>query len=70
MKLSILSLLIGSAAAFAPSTSNSGSNVVAKAAIDDLEAIAAKSNPVLKVCETGAMAMLQDPLHLDHGVEQ
>lgn len=48
MKLSILSLLIGSAAAFAPSTSNSGSNVVAKAAIDDLEAIAAKSNPVLK----------------------
>lgn len=50
MKLSILSLLISSAAAFAPSKSTSGSNVVAKAAIDELEAIAAKSNPVLKVC--------------------
>lgn len=48
MKLSILSLLFGSAAAFAPSTSTSGSAVVAKAAMDDLEAIAAKSNPVLK----------------------
>ena len=49
MKLSILALLCGSAAAFAPATTNSGSAVVAKAAMDDLEAIAAKSNPVLKV---------------------
>lgn len=48
MKLSILALLCGSAAAFAPSTSTSGSAVVAKAAMDDLEAIAVKSNPVLK----------------------
>jgi len=48
MKLSILSLLISSAAAFAPSTSTSGSAVVTRAAMDDLEAIAAKSNPVLK----------------------
>jgi hypothetical protein len=48
MKLSILALLFGSAAAFAPATTNSGSAVVSKAAIDDLEAIAVKSNPVLK----------------------
>lgn len=48
MKLSILALLFGSAAAFAPATTNSGSAVVAKAAMDDLEAIAVKSNPVLK----------------------
>mmetsp|Transcript_13107 Transcript_13107/g.16590 ORF Transcript_13107/g.16590 Transcript_13107/m.16590 type:complete len:243 (+) Transcript_13107:118-846(+) len=48
MKLAILSLLCGSAAAFAPSTSTSGSAVVAKAAMDDLEAIAVKSNPILK----------------------
>jgi hypothetical protein len=53
MKLSILALLCGSAAAFAPVTTQSGSTVVAKAAIDDLEAIAAKSNPVLKVSEWG-----------------
>lgn len=49
MKLSILSLLISSAAAFAPSTSTSGSAVVSKAAMDDLQEIAEKSNPVLKV---------------------
>ena len=49
MKLAILSLLCGSAAAFAPSASTSGSAVVAKAAMDDLEAIAVKSNPILKV---------------------
>ena len=49
MKLSILALLCGSAAAFAPSTSTSGSAIVSKAAMDDLQEIAAKSNPVLKV---------------------
>ena len=49
MKLSILSLLFGSAAAFAPSASTSGSAVVSKAAMDDLQEVAAKSNPVLKV---------------------
>mmetsp|Transcript_15350 Transcript_15350/g.18678 ORF Transcript_15350/g.18678 Transcript_15350/m.18678 type:complete len:243 (-) Transcript_15350:222-950(-) len=48
MKLSILSLLIGSAAAFAPATTKSGSAVVAKAAMDDLVTVAEKSNPVLK----------------------
>lgn len=48
MKLSILTLLFGSAAAFAPSTTKSGSAVVAKAAMDDLKSVAAKSNPVLK----------------------
>jgi len=50
MKLSILTLLFGSATAFAPSTTKSGSAVVAKAAMDDLKSVAAKSNPVLKVC--------------------
>jgi len=48
MKLSILSLLIGSAAAFAPNTGVSRTSVATSAAIDDLEALAAKSNPVLK----------------------
>eukprot|EP00578_Thalassiosira_sp_NH16_P016879 CAMPEP_0181121424 /NCGR_PEP_ID=MMETSP1071-20121207/24733_1 /TAXON_ID=35127 /ORGANISM="Thalassiosira sp., Strain NH16" /LENGTH=240 /DNA_ID=CAMNT_0023206247 /DNA_START=1 /DNA_END=723 /DNA_ORIENTATION=- len=47
MKLSLLSLLIGSAAAFAPAPSSRGS-VATKAAIDDLKSIAEKSNPVLK----------------------
>lgn len=49
MKLSLLSLLIGSAAAFAPAPS-ARTSVATKAAIDDLKSIAEKSNPVLKVC--------------------
>jgi len=48
MKTSVLALLLGSASAFAPSTLKSGANVATKAAMDDLEAIAEKSNPVLK----------------------
>jgi len=48
MKLSILALLCGSAAAFAPSASTGSSAVVTKAAMDDLQALAEKSNPVLK----------------------
>jgi len=47
MKLSILSLLIGSAAAFAPAPS-ARTSVATNAAIDDLKSIAEKSNPVLK----------------------
>ena len=47
MKLSILASLIASAAAFAPSTS-SPKSVATKAAMDDLQEIAEKSNPVLK----------------------
>lgn len=47
MKLSILATLLSSAAAFAPQASKPTS-VASKAAIDDLEAIAEKSNPVLK----------------------
>jgi len=47
MKLSLISLLIGSAAAFAPAPSARAS-VAANAAIDDLKIIAEKSNPVLK----------------------
>lgn len=48
MKLSLLSLLIGSAAAFAPSSPEARTSVSTKAAIDDLKSIAEKSNPVLK----------------------
>lgn len=48
MKLSILSLLIGSAAAFAPNTGVSRVSVATSAGMDDLEALAVKSNPVLK----------------------
>ena len=49
MKVAILSLLATSAAAFAPSTSNSRVSTAANAAIDELKSIAEKSNPVLKV---------------------
>jgi hypothetical protein len=48
MKLSILATLVGSAAAFAPSTSNARTSVAVSAGIDDLKAVAEKSNPVLK----------------------
>uniref|UniRef100_A0A7S2WPD2 Plastid light harvesting protein n=1 Tax=Eucampia antarctica TaxID=49252 RepID=A0A7S2WPD2_9STRA len=48
MKLSILALLVGSAAAFAPNTGVSRTSVSTSAAIDDLQALAEKSNPVLK----------------------
>jgi hypothetical protein len=43
----LLPLIVGSAAAFAPAPS-SRTSVAANAAIDDLKAIAEKSNPVLK----------------------
>jgi hypothetical protein len=50
MKLSLLSLLIGSAAAFAPASPSSSArtSVAVNAGIDDLKSIAEKSNPVLK----------------------
>jgi hypothetical protein len=48
MKIAALSLLIGSATAFAPVQTGRVSTANA-AAIDDLKAIAEKSNPVLKV---------------------
>lgn len=48
MKIAALSLLIGSAAAFAPAQTGRVSTANA-AAIDDLKALAEKSNPVLKV---------------------
>uniref|UniRef100_A0A7S2STH6 Plastid light harvesting protein n=1 Tax=Rhizochromulina marina TaxID=1034831 RepID=A0A7S2STH6_9STRA len=47
MKLAILSCLIATAAAFAPAP-NARTTVATNAAIDDLKAIAEKSNPVLK----------------------
>ncbi|KAI2491657.1 chlorophyll A-B binding protein [Fragilaria crotonensis] len=47
MKIAALSLLIGSAAAFAPAQTGRVSTANA-AAIDDLKALAEKSNPVLK----------------------
>lgn len=47
MKLAIASLLLASAAAFVP-TPTVQKQVELKAAIDDLQEIAAKSNPVLK----------------------
>jgi len=49
MKLSLLSLFLGSAAAFAPSTGPSAraGSVSTNAALDDLKSIADKSNPVL-----------------------
>ena len=49
MKTAILATLIASAAAFAPSKDASRTSVATKAAMDDLKAIAEKSNPVLKV---------------------
>jgi hypothetical protein len=48
MKLALISLLAGSAAAFAPAPTARAS-VALDAGIDDLKAIAEKSNPVLKV---------------------
>lgn len=48
MKLSILSALIGSAAAFAPTSVKSPSTVAVQGAMEDLTAVAEKSNPVLK----------------------
>jgi len=48
MKVAALSLLIGSAAAFAPSRTGSRVATSTNAAIDDLKSIAEKSNPVLK----------------------
>jgi len=47
MKVAALSLLIGSAAAFAPAQSGRASTAT-NAAMDDLKALAEKSNPVLK----------------------
>mmetsp|Transcript_21125 Transcript_21125/g.45774 ORF Transcript_21125/g.45774 Transcript_21125/m.45774 type:complete len:263 (+) Transcript_21125:53-841(+) len=47
MKLSLLSVLIGSAVGFT-ATSSARTSVSTKAAIDDLKSIAEKSNPVLK----------------------
>ena len=47
MKLAILSTLLASASAFAPSTSVSNSKTVLAESKADLEAIAKKSNPVL-----------------------
>jgi len=49
MKIAALSLLVGSAAAFAPSQTSSRVSTSTYAAMDDLKAIAEKSNPVLKV---------------------
>ena len=48
MKIAALSLLVGSAAAFAPAQTGRVSTANA-AAMDDLKALAEKSNPVLKV---------------------
>jgi hypothetical protein len=50
MKLALVALMAGSAAAFAPST-KSGSSTSLMSGLSDLEAIAEKSNPVLKVSE-------------------
>ena len=51
MKIAALSLLVGSAAAFAPAQTGRVSTANA-AAMDDLKALAEKSNPVLKVRQT------------------
>jgi len=48
MKLALISILAGSAAAFAPAPTARAS-VAQNAALDDLKSIAEKSNPVLKV---------------------
>jgi hypothetical protein len=50
MKLALVALMAGSAAAFAPST-KSGSSTSLMSGLSDLEALAEKSNPVLKVSE-------------------
>jgi len=49
MKVAILALLAGSAAAFAPTQTNSRVSTAVNAGIDELKSIAEKSNPVLKV---------------------
>ena len=49
MKSAILATLVASAAAFVPSQEGSRTSVATQAAMDDLKAIAEKSNPVLKV---------------------
>ena len=49
MKLAGLALLAGSAAAFAPNAGPVRASVAVHAAVDDLKALAEKSNPVLKV---------------------
>ncbi len=48
MKLALISILAGSAAAFAPAPA-ARTSVAQNAALDDLKSIAEKSNPVLKV---------------------
>lgn len=48
MKLALISLLAGSAAAFAPAPT-ARTSVACNAGLDDLKSIAEKSNPVLKV---------------------
>ena len=48
MKLALISVLAGSAAAFAPAPA-ARTSVAQNAALDDLKSIAEKSNPVLKV---------------------
>jgi len=48
MKLAGLALLAGSAAAFAPNAGPVRASVAVHAAVDDLKALAEKSNPVLK----------------------
>ena len=49
MKIAALSLLLASATAFAPSQHNARSATAVNGGMEDLEAIAAKSNPILKV---------------------
>jgi hypothetical protein len=49
MKSAILASLIASAAAFVPSNDASRSSIALNGAMEDLKAIAEKSNPVLKV---------------------
>ena len=48
MKLALISILAGSAAAFAPAPT-ARTSVAQNAALDDLKSLAEKSNPVLKV---------------------
>ena len=49
MKCSILASLVASAVAFAPAKEPSRVSVALNGALEDLKAIAEKSNPVLKV---------------------
>lgn len=59
MKAVLLATLVGSAAAFVPqSASNSATSL--NSAMDDLKAIAEKSNPVLKVSSTIDQRSRQD----------